>query len=79
QVYVMTAVSQRTVLALRQDLFDKYQQLPLRFFDTHPTGELMSRTTNDIENVSNTLNQSVTQLLNSIITLAGSLVIMLRL
>lgn len=79
QVYVMTAVSQRTVLALRQDLFDKYQQLPLRFFDTHPTGELMSRTTNDIENVSNTLNQSVTQLLNSIITLAGSMVIMLRL
>ncbi|WP_397342436.1 ABC transporter ATP-binding protein [Paenibacillus sp. Y412MC10] len=79
QVYVMTAVSQRTVLALRQDLFDKYQQLPLCFFDTHPTGELMSRTTNDIENVSNTLNQSVTQLLNSIITLAGSLVIMLRL
>ncbi|OZB93761.1 multidrug ABC transporter ATP-binding protein [Paenibacillus sp. XY044] len=79
QVYVMTAVSQRTVLALREDLFDKYQQLPLRFFDTHPTGELMSRTTNDIENVSNTLNQSVTQLLNSIIMLAGSLVIMLRL
>ncbi|MEC0369582.1 ABC transporter ATP-binding protein [Paenibacillus chibensis] len=79
QVYVMTGVSQRTVLELRHDLFDKYQQLPLRFFDTHNTGELMSRTTNDIENVSNSLNQSVTQLLNSLIMLAGSLAIMLRL
>ncbi|WP_423802977.1 ABC transporter ATP-binding protein [Paenibacillus dendrobii] len=79
QVYVMTGVSQRTVLELRHDLFDKYQQLPLRFFDTHNTGELMSRTTNDIENVSNSLNQSVTQLLNSLIMLAGSLTIMLRL
>lgn len=79
QVYVMTGVSQHTVLELRHDLFDKYQQLPLRFFDTHNTGELMSRTTNDIENVSNSLNQSVTQLLNSLIMLAGSLVIMLKL
>lgn len=79
QVYVMTGVSQRTVQALRHDLFDKYQELPLRFFDTNSNGELMSRTTNDIENVSNSLNQSVTQLLTSIITLAGSLLIMILL
>ncbi|MNO81498.1 putative ABC transporter ATP-binding protein [compost metagenome] len=79
QAYVMSGVSQRTVLELRNDIFEKYQQLPLKFFDTHNTGELMSRTTNDIENVSNNLNQSVTQLLTSLITLSGSLVIMLSL
>ncbi|MEF2965706.1 ABC transporter ATP-binding protein [Paenibacillus sp. M1] len=79
QAYVMTAVSQRTVFELRRDLFAKYQELPLQFFDTHANGELMSRATNDIDNVSNTLNQSVTQLLNSLITLSGSLVLMLTL
>ncbi|MEK4510771.1 ABC transporter ATP-binding protein [Paenibacillus anaericanus] len=79
QAYVMTAVSQNTVFELRRDLFAKYQQLPIQFFDTHANGELMSRATNDIENVSNSLNQSVTQLLNSLITLSGSLVIMLML
>lgn len=79
QAYVMTGLSQRTVLALRKDLFAKYQQLPISFFDQRSNGELMSRATNDIENVSTTLNQSVTQLLSSIVTLAGSLIIMILL
>lgn len=79
QAYVMTSVSQNTVFELRRDLFSKYQQLPINFFDTRANGELMSRATNDIESVSSTLNQSVTQLLNSLITLSGSLVIMLML
>lgn len=79
QAYVMTSVSQRTVYELRRDLFAKYQELPVGFFDTHASGELMSRATNDIDNVSNSLNQSVTQLLNSLIMLSGSLVIMLLL
>ena len=79
QAYVMTSVSQRTVFELRRDLFAKYQELPVSFFDTRANGELMSRATNDIDNVSNSLNQSVTQLLNSLITLSGSLVIMLML
>ncbi|MEK3835739.1 MULTISPECIES: ABC transporter ATP-binding protein [unclassified Paenibacillus] len=79
QAYVMTSVSQRTVYELRRDLFAKYQELPVSFFDTHANGELMSRATNDIDNVSNSLNQSVTQLLNSLITLSGSLGIMLML
>lgn len=77
QAYVMTSVSQNTVFELRRDLFSKYQQLPIKFFDTRANGELMSRATNDIESVSSTLNQSVTQLLNSLITLSGSFVIML--
>ncbi len=79
QSYVMIGVSQHTVREMRRDLFARLQQLPLKFFDTKTHGELMSRTTNDIENVSNTLNQSVTQLLSSVLTLAGSIIIMLRL
>ncbi|MEC0248940.1 ABC transporter ATP-binding protein [Paenibacillus chitinolyticus] len=77
QTYVMAAVSQRTVQNLRHDIFAHLQKLPLNFFDSRTHGELMSRTTNDIENVSNTLNQSVIQLMTSVITIAGSLVLML--
>ncbi|WP_409347273.1 ABC transporter ATP-binding protein [Paenibacillus sp. MBLB4367] len=79
QAYVMAGISQRTVWEMRRDLFERLQKLPLRFFDGKTHGELMSRTTNDIENVTNVLNQSVTQLLTSILTLAGSLVVMLGL
>ncbi len=79
QAYVMVGVSQRTVWHLRRDLFGKLQRLPLRFFDSRTHGELMSRTTNDIENVSNTLNQSLTQLLSSFLTIVGSLSFMFAL
>lgn len=79
QTFVMSGVSGRTVQELRHDLFDTFQLLPLRFFDSRPHGELMSRATNDIDNVSNSLNQNVIQLLTSIITLTGSLIMMLRL
>ncbi|WP_235714660.1 ABC transporter ATP-binding protein [Neobacillus dielmonensis] len=64
---------------MRQDLFEKYQQLPIPFFDQRTHGELMSRTTNDLENVSNTLNQTVVQLISSVFMLVGSVVMMLSL
>ncbi|RKN85894.1 ABC transporter ATP-binding protein [Paenibacillus ginsengarvi] len=79
QAYVMAGVSQRTVRELRRDMFEHLQKLPLRFFDSRTHGELMSRTTNDIENVSNSLNQSVTQLINSLLTIVGALSLMLSL
>ncbi|WP_238177899.1 ABC transporter ATP-binding protein [Paenibacillus contaminans] len=79
QAFVMAGVSQRTVWEMRRDLFERLQKLPLRFFDSRTHGELMSRTTNDIENVTNVLNQSVTQMISSVLTLAGSLVVMLGL
>ncbi|CAG7596629.1 putative ABC transporter ATP-binding protein [Paenibacillus solanacearum] len=79
QAYVMAKVSQRTVWVMRNDMFAKLQRLPLRFFDTRTHGELMSRTTNDIENVASSLNQSVTQLFSSVLTVVGSLIIMLSL
>ncbi|WP_216624470.1 ABC transporter ATP-binding protein [Paenibacillus foliorum] len=79
QSYVITGLSQRTVFELRRDLFEHLQKLPLPYFDSKTHGELMSRTTNDIENVTNTLNQSVTQLLTSVLTLVGAIIMMLSL
>jgi ABC-type multidrug transport system, ATPase and permease components len=74
--YVMINVSQETVNDLRQDLFAKVQQLPVRFFDTTSHGQLMSRFTNDIDNISESLNNSVTQILSSIFTVTGIFALM---
>lgn len=79
QTYTMAAISQNTVRELREKLFSKVQTLPLSFFDTRPHGELMSRLTNDVENINNTLNQSITQFFSSLITVIGSLLMMLLL
>ncbi|GKU84741.1 ABC transporter ATP-binding protein [Niallia sp. NCCP-28] len=79
QQYVASSLSQNTVRDMRQDLFEKYQHLPVSFFDQKTHGELMSRTTNDIANVSNTLNQTVVQLISSVFMLVGSVVMMLSL
>lgn len=79
QAYVMSGVTGNTVRDMRRDMFARLQELPLRFFDGKTRGELMSRTTNDMEQVTNTLNQSVTQLLSSVMTVAGALVFMISL
>ncbi|GGA01437.1 multidrug ABC transporter ATP-binding protein [Paenibacillus marchantiophytorum] len=79
QSYIMAGVSQRTVWEMRQDLFQHLHQLPVSYFDQTSHGELMSRTTNDVDNVSTTLSQNVTQIITSIITIAGSFVMMLAL
>ncbi|MCY8233108.1 ABC transporter ATP-binding protein [Priestia endophytica] len=79
QQYTAANLSQETVQEMRQDLFEKYQALPVKFFDQKTHGELMSRTTNDITNVSNTLNQTVIQLISSIFMLVGSVIMMLSL
>ena len=76
QSYIMARVSQHTVQNMRNDLFAKFQLLSLRFFDQKPHGELMSRLTNDIENVSRILADGVAQFVNSIITLVGTAVMM---
>ena len=79
QGVLMNAVSQRIVRGLRENLFDKFQKLPLTYHDTHTHGELMSRLTNDVDNISVTIAQSTTQLVSAAVMLAGSLVMMLRL
>ena len=65
---IMVRVSQRTVAALRQDLFDKLQGLPLHYFDTHQSGDLMSRFTNDIDTVSEMINNSFANVLSNSLT-----------
>jgi len=76
QTYVMAATAQRTVRDIRNDLFTKLQTLSLRFFDQRSHGELMSRLSNDVENISNVLSESVTQIISSVLTLIGVAVMM---
>jgi ATP-binding cassette subfamily B protein len=79
QAYMMVEISQTAVRDIRKDFFSKLQMLSLSFFDQKSNGELMSRLTNDIENINNTLSQSVTQLISSLLSLLGVVVIMLSL
>ena len=74
---IMVHVSQNTVAKIRADLFDKMQELPLKFFDTHTHGELMSRFTNDIETVSEALNNSFGNLVSSSLNFVGTILMML--
>jgi ATP-binding cassette subfamily B multidrug efflux pump len=76
QTFIMVNVSQKTINKLRYDLFVKLQTLSLRFFDDHPHGDLMSRVTNDIDNLNSALTQSVTQALSSIISIVGVMIVM---
>lgn len=79
QSILMIRVSQQTVRELRRDLFAKLQTLSLRYFDQRPHGELMSRLTNDVENVNAVLSENVTNFLSSILTLIGVVGMMLAL
>lgn len=79
QSYWMIGISQQTIYRMRTGLFNKLQKLPVSFFDRRQHGELMSRMTNDIENVSQTLNSSFIQVFSSILTLVGTAVVMLLL
>lgn len=74
---IMVTVSNRVLNALRRDLFESMQDLPLGYFDTHTHGELMSRYTNDVDTVRESLSQGVTQFISSIVTVAGTFIMML--
>ncbi|WP_368490645.1 ABC transporter ATP-binding protein [Clostridium sp. BJN0013] len=77
QGWLMAGTAQKIVMNLRKSLFDKLQKLPISFFDTNTHGEIMSRLTNDIENVSSTISQSTTQLMSAVVTVLGSFIMML--
>lgn len=79
QSYLIAGVSQRTVWQMRQDLFRHLHKLPISYFDKTSHGELMSRTTNDVDNVATTLSQNLTQIMTSIIMIVGSLIMMITL
>lgn len=79
QNFWMVGIAQNTVFTLRSNLFSQFHQLPIAYFDKNQHGELMSRVTNDIDNINNTLNQSVIQIFASILTLVGTVTVMLTL
>jgi ATP-binding cassette, subfamily B, multidrug efflux pump len=76
QNYIMAGVTQRSVLRLRTDVDAKLGRLPLRYFDSHPRGDLLSRVTNDIDNIGQSLQQALTQMITSLLTIVGVLIMM---
>ena len=79
QAVQMIRISQNTLRDIRREVFGHLQTLPLRFFDSHPHGEMMSRLTNDTEAVNNALAQTVTQLISSVLSICGGLAMMFTL
>jgi len=77
QGYILNGITQRTIYRLRETVELKIHRLPLNYFDKHQRGELLSRVTNDIDNVSQTLQQTLSQLFNSLLTVIGVLFMML--
>ena len=77
QNLIMVKIAQETTAEIRRQLFNSMQKLPLRFFDTHSSGDLMSRLTNDVDNINMTLSQSITQMISGMITIIGMLVAMI--
>ncbi len=77
QQRIMLTVSQRSLRRLRKELFDKLQTLPLRYFDSHTTGDIMSRFTNDIDTVGEMLNTTLIKIITGAITIVGTIVLML--
>lgn len=77
QGWIMTSVTQTLVYRLRQDISRKIGRLPLGYFDHHPYGEIISRVTNDVDTIGQSLNQSATQIITAIVTIIGILVMML--
>jgi ATP-binding cassette subfamily B protein len=75
--FLMAGIAQRTVYVLRQEVEAKFDRLPLKFFDSRTRGEVMSRAVNDLDSISGTLQQNLTQLLTSVLTLIGVIAMML--
>ena len=76
QSRIMLTISQNSLEKIRVDLFKKLQKLPVRYFDTHPTGEVMSRFTNDVDSIDTMLNNSLTSIVSGVITLIGTFIFM---
>jgi ATP-binding cassette subfamily B protein len=76
QTYIMAGVSQRTVYRMRREVDEKLARLPLSYFDSHPRGDILSRVTNDIDNIAQSLQQTLTQLITAVLTIIGVLALM---
>ena len=78
QGVLASKLSQSTVYSMRNELFSKISYLPIKYTDTHKHGDIMSRMTNDVENISNTVSQTIASLFSSAITLVGAFILMLK-
>ncbi len=76
QGYIMAGVVARTIYALRRDVDLKLARLPLKYFDSHPRGDILSRVTNDIDNIQQTMQQTLSQIITAVLTLVGVLALM---
>ncbi|NMV52996.1 ABC transporter ATP-binding protein [Lactobacillus reuteri] len=77
QLQIMTRVSQRVIYNLRQDFEEKMRRVPIKYYDTHNNGDIMSRMVNDMDNIAGTLQQSLIQIITSLLTLVGVFILML--
>ncbi len=77
QGLLMTGISQKTTYRLRKEISEKIHRMPMGYFDTKPVGEILSRVTNDVDTLGQSLNQSATQLITSVTTIIGVLIMML--
>lgn len=77
QQYLMAGLAQRTIYKMRKEVDEKLSRLPLKYFDGRTHGEILSRAVNDMDNISSTLQQSVSQLITSVVSIIGTLVMML--
>lgn len=77
QQYIMSGVAQRTMYQLRKEIDEKLSRLPLKYFDGHTHGDIMSRAVNDMDNLSTVIQQSVTQFITSVVTLLGVIILMI--
>ena len=77
QQYIMATISQKTAYSFRHDISRKINRLPLRYFDSNTTGDVMSRITNDVDTIGQSMNQSISTLITAVTLLAGSVIMML--
>jgi len=77
QAWIMSSVTQKVSYKFRRDIFKKINRLPLSYFDKHSYGDVLSRITNDVDTISHTLNQSLSQIITSVVTILGIIVMML--
>lgn len=76
QSLLSARLSQKIVCRMREDLFDKIVNLPIKYIDNHSHGDIMSRMTNDVENISNTISQSLSSLVSGVLTIMGTVIMM---
>ena len=77
QARIMLSISQGSIQRIRNDLFNKLQALPVKYFDSHPTGEIMSRFTHDVDNIDVMLNNSLTSIVSGVVSLVGTFIFMI--